>query len=77
MAKQGSATTFLDTAAQQPARGLASVKDAERFLSLSRATIYGLMERGDLRYVKIGKSRRIPWQALDELVRRNTIGARS
>ena len=54
--------------------GLASIKDAEQFLNLSRATLYGLMDRGALRYVKIGKSRRIAWAALDELVERNTMG---
>jgi excisionase family DNA binding protein len=61
---------------QHRGSGLASVKDAEQFLNLSRATIYGLMDKGDLRYVKIGKSRRIPWEALNELVQKNTVGAR-
>ncbi len=53
--------------------GLARVCEAERFLSLSRATVYALMERGELEYVKIGRSRRIPWKALEELVVRNTV----
>lgn len=53
--------------------GLASVREAEEYLSVSRTSIYGLMDRGELRYVKLGKSRRIPWDALAELVQRNTI----
>lgn len=52
---------------------LANVEEAARYLSLSRASVYSLMASGELRYVKIGKSRRIPWDALDELVQKNTV----
>jgi excisionase family DNA binding protein len=58
-----------------PRPALATVKEAEDYLKLSRVTIYGLMQSGELQFVKIGKSRRIPWDALDELVRRHTVGA--
>ncbi len=51
--------------------GMASVKDAEKYLNISRATVYGLMTNGSLQYVKIGKSRRIPWDSLDELISKN------
>jgi excisionase family DNA binding protein len=64
-----------EAATSQRRAGLASVREAEQFLNLSRATIYGLMDAAKLRYVKIGKSRRIPWDALDELVQKNTVGA--
>jgi excisionase family DNA binding protein len=62
-----------EPAPQRRGSGLASVKEAEQFLSLSRSSVYGLMDKGELRYVKLGKSRRIPWDALDELVRKNTV----
>jgi excisionase family DNA binding protein len=64
----------LDLPAPQRGSGLATVRDAEQFLNLSRATIYGLMDKGDLRYSKIGKSRRIPWDAILELVQKTTVG---
>ncbi len=54
--------------------GLARVTEAEQYLGVSRATVYTLMDKGDLAYTKIGRSRRIPWAALQELVERNTIG---
>jgi excisionase family DNA binding protein len=47
--------------------GLDRVGEAARFLKLSVSTIYGLMDRGDLPYVKLGKSRRIPHRAVVEL----------
>jgi excisionase family DNA binding protein len=60
---------------QHRGAGLASVKDAERYLGLSRATIYQLMEKGELRYAKIGRSRRIPWSALEQLVEKSMVAA--
>ena len=63
----------LDDFLKGPAKGLARINEAEQFLGLSRATLYGLMERGEMPYVKLGKSRRIPWNALEELVRQNTV----
>jgi excisionase family DNA binding protein len=68
-------STQTSSLARPGGSGLASVKEAEKFLALSRATIYSLMDKGELRYVKIGKSRRIPWAAIDELVQKNTIAA--
>jgi excisionase family DNA binding protein len=46
--------------------GLDRVADVERFLKLSQSTVYELMERGMLPFVKIGKSRRIPHRAVLE-----------
>lgn len=57
-------------------RGLARVPEAEQFLGISRASVYGLMERGELAYVKLGKSRRIPWSALEGLIERNLVGVK-
>jgi excisionase family DNA binding protein len=74
VAKQVLASSVLGVAVQGNGPGLASVKEAEQFLSLSRSTVYGLMDKGELWYVKLGKSRRIPWEAIEELVRKNTVG---
>jgi excisionase family DNA binding protein len=51
--------------------GLVSVADAATFLGVSRAHVYNLMERGVLRYAKLGKARRVPKEALVELAARS------
>jgi excisionase family DNA binding protein len=56
------------------ADGLTSVMEAASFLSLSRSTLYELMDSGHLRYVKIGRARRVPWRALHELAAENLRG---
>ena len=53
--------------------GFASIRQAEEFLSISRSTLYTLMDRGELQYAKIGKSRRIPWKALREFAERSLV----
>jgi excisionase family DNA binding protein len=55
--------------------GLMRVSEACRLTMLSRSTLYALMEKGFLAYVKIGRSRRIPRRALLELVTMNLQGA--
>jgi excisionase family DNA binding protein len=55
------------------ADGLVSVSEAGKFLNLSRATLYVLMERGELPYCKIGGARRIPRKALVELAERSLV----
>jgi excisionase family DNA binding protein len=54
-------------------KGLAKTEDAQRFLNISRAKLYGLMEAGELAYVKLGKSRRIRWEDLEDLIARNRV----
>jgi excisionase family DNA binding protein len=49
------------------------VADVARFLRLSQSTVYDLMARGLLPYVKIGKSRRIPHRAVVELAAQNLV----
>ena len=44
--------------------GLVSVADAQRFLSVSRRTVYKLIRTGDLPSVRIGRRRLIPKRAL-------------
>ena len=49
---------------EMTADGFASIKEAEKYLSVCRTKIYALMDAGELKYAKIGKSRRIPWAVL-------------
>lgn len=45
-----------------------TVKEASSLLSLSRAQIYRLMDQGDIKFVKIGRSRRITAEQLQAFV---------
>ena len=56
------------------ADGLLTVNQASTFLSISRSTLYALMDGGELPFVKIRRSRRIPRQALVELAARGLRG---
>ena len=55
--------------------GLDRVEAAGRFLGISRSRIYELMDAGELPFVKIGRSRRIPHGALIEFAGRNLRGS--
>lgn len=44
--------------------GLATVKDAAKFLSIGRSKLYEEMDAGRLSYCRFGRSRRIPWRAI-------------
>jgi excisionase family DNA binding protein len=52
---------------------LKPVRWAAETLCISRATVYALMERGDLAYVKIGRSRRVKESDVLDLIDRSTI----
>jgi len=58
------------------ADGLDTIKDAATFLRISVASLYKMMDRGELPFVKIGRSRRIPRRALVELAARNLVDRR-
>jgi len=62
-----------DQAQKLVADGLDKVKEVAAFCKISVATLYKLMERGELPYTKIGRSRRIPHKAVVELAARNLI----
>ena len=47
---------------------LLTVPEAAKRLSLGRATVYGLIYEGSLESVKIGKSRRVPVDAIDQFI---------
>jgi excisionase family DNA binding protein len=53
--------------------GLAKVTAVAEFLAVSRSKVYAMMDSGDLAYVKLNKSRRVPWSAVHALVEQNTI----
>jgi excisionase family DNA binding protein len=55
--------------------GLASVLEAARFLAVSRAKVYSMMDARELPSVKLGKCRRIPREALREYVRQQLVVA--
>lgn len=53
---------------------LRTVAEVAECLRLSRATIYNLMDAGELPFVKIGKSRRIRWVDVEKMIEQNTHG---
>jgi excisionase family DNA binding protein len=55
--------------------GLRTIKEAQDYTRLSRATLYLLMEKGELVYTTIGRRRLIPYQALVELAARGLVSA--
>ena len=50
------------------------IPEAAKLLGLSRATVYNLMDKGDLPYVKLGRSRRIRRTDLEEALERHKYG---
>jgi excisionase family DNA binding protein len=56
------------------ANPLFKVTEVARRLSVSRAFVYQLMDRGLLPYVKLGTARRIRAEDVEQLLARNTIG---
>jgi excisionase family DNA binding protein len=54
--------------------GLLTVVEAAAFLRVSRSTLYALMDKGALVYVKIGTARRIPKRALIDVAVANLQG---
>jgi excisionase family DNA binding protein len=54
--------------------GLRTIREAQDYTRLSRATLYSLMDKGELVYTTIGRRRLIPYQALVELAARKLVG---
>ena len=57
------------------AESLLTVLEAAQRLGVGRTLIYTLMERGELPFVKIGRTRRLRPAHIEALIARNTIGA--
>jgi excisionase family DNA binding protein len=54
--------------------GFVPVGAAAKFLGISRAKVYQLMDSGDILYAKFGKSRRIPLRALHRYAQNCLVG---
>ena len=54
--------------------GFATVVEAAKFLNVSRAKVYQMMDAGELIYAKFGKSRRLPLRALREFAEKALVG---
>lgn len=54
--------------------GVVGVDGAQEFTNLGRTALYGLMDRGELPYTKVGARRLIPKRALVELLARGLTG---
>lgn len=52
------------------------VPEVQRRLRLARSSVYALMDRGELAYVRFGRARRIPRSSLEEYIRKVTVPAR-
>jgi excisionase family DNA binding protein len=55
--------------------GSVTVPEGSRFTGIGRTLLYGLMARGELRYVKVGKRRLIPRSELVRLLADRLVGA--
>ena len=55
--------------------GLNTIPEAQNYTRLSRSTLYGLMDGGQLAYTRIGRRRLIPHRALVELASRGLVPA--
>lgn len=49
-------------------RVVLTVEEAAHKLSVGRTTVYELMRRGELRYIFVGRVRRVPIEAISEFV---------
>ena len=47
---------------------LLTVEETAHKLSVGRSAVYGLMRRGELRYITVGRVRRVPVDAVSEFV---------
>jgi excisionase family DNA binding protein len=56
------------------AEGLWTIPEAVDFLRISRSRLYDLMNSGDLIFVKLGRSRRLPRRAVVDLATRGLCG---
>ena len=51
---------------------LLRLSEAAKLLACVKGTLYTLMDRGDLEYVRVGADRRIPRQAIVDYIAKNT-----
>jgi excisionase family DNA binding protein len=58
----------LDPLAAEPRPALLTIKQAARVLNLGRSTVYELIADGRLEVVHIGRSTRVPTDAISKLI---------
>ena len=58
-----------------PDSRLVRVTEVAMHLSLSRSKVYLMMDAGELPFVKFGKSRRVPMEAVEALIKKSLVGA--
>ncbi len=56
--------------------GLVKVVEAAQFLRISRSHLYNLMESGELPFVRLGRTRRIPRNAVVRLAAQHICGVK-
>jgi excisionase family DNA binding protein len=59
----------LDPWAAEPRPALLTIKQAARVLNLGRSTVYELIADGRLEVVHIGRSARVPTDAISKLIK--------
>ena len=62
----------ISTRATAPPRRILKVSSVAEMLEVSRATVYALIDRGELEHVWVGNSIRVPTESLEAFVSRNT-----
>jgi excisionase family DNA binding protein len=62
--------TKSESMASLPEEQLLTVEEVSNRLRVSRSSVYGMIERGELPSIKLGKSRRIPHKAVVEFVQK-------
>jgi excisionase family DNA binding protein len=58
-------------------QGVLTVRQASALSGLGRSTLYGLMERQLLPYLKVGSARRIPKRALLQFLEEHLVGGQT
>ena len=57
-------TNGIDDRLAVVSEGLLTIAEVGAFLRVSRATVYNLMDSGQVPFIKVGRARRIPKQAV-------------
>jgi excisionase family DNA binding protein len=53
--------------------GLCTIPESLAFLRISRSRLYSLFASGEMQFVQLGRSRRVPRRALELYVERNLV----
>jgi excisionase family DNA binding protein len=64
-----------DPRTRMAAEGFASIPEAQKYLNLSRSSIYRLMDDNQLAFARFGRSRRIPLAALRSFAAASIVAA--